>query len=131
MEEFRPLRTALCIYETARLAFLIGVFLVLQPEGALAFPWLALITPGALFALMALFWRLNLPRYRLYCPLYLAGKGFSVLTTFFWIFFIKSDTMRGLLFSGTALLVMPGIAVFLLLGDILSAWIAAKLMTIR
>jgi hypothetical protein len=128
MELFRPLRTALCVYECMRLAFLIGAFVLLQPAGEITFPWLALITPGAMFLLMTLFWRLNVVRYRVYCPLYLAGKGLSVITTMFWIFFIKSYMIRELLFFGAALYIVPGIVFFLILGDILSVWLVGKMI---
>jgi len=128
MELFRPLRTALCVYECMRLVFLVGAFVLLQPAGEITFPWLALITPEAMFLLMALFWRLNMFRYRVYCPLYLAGKGLSVITTMFWIFFIKSYMIRELLFFGAALFIVPGIVFFLILGDILSVWLVGKMM---
>ena len=130
MKLSRPIRTALCVYELSRLAFLIWVFLVLQPEGKVVFPWLAMITPGAMYPLITLFWLLNLPRYRVYCPLYLAGKGLGIVTTMFWLFFAKSGTIRGLTIGGTASLVIPGIFVFLLLGDILSAWLVTNLIKI-
>ena len=123
-----PFRIVLYVYELTRLAFLIWVFLMLQPEGKVVFPWLAIITPGALYPLIALFWLVNLPRYRVYCPLYLAGKGLGVVTTMFWLFFAKSGTIRGLALGGTASLVIPGIFVFLLLGDILSAWLVTNLV---
>jgi hypothetical protein len=87
------------------------------------FPWLALITPGAMFPLMMLFWRLNISRYRAYGPLYLAGKGLSVITVIFWLFFVKNDMIRGLIFHGTAVFIVPGIVFFLLLGDMLSMWL--------
>jgi hypothetical protein len=107
-----------------RLAFLVGVFLLLQPEGAAAFPWLALITPGAMFLLMALFWRLNLSNYRSFSPLYLAGKGLSIITTMLWLFFATNDLIRALLFHHTAVVIAPGIVLFLVLGDGLSIWLA-------
>ena len=127
MEAFRPLRTGLCIYEGLRFVFLVGAFLLLQPESKPAFPWLAAITPGALFVLIALFWRLNLARYRVYSPLYLAGKGLSVATTMFWLFFLRSDTMREMLQHSLVLIIAPGIVVFFMLGDLFSAWIVIKL----
>ena len=96
----------------------------------MVFPWLAVITPGAMFFLMALFWLLNMPRYQLYCPLYLAGKGLGVVTTLFWLFFANSGTILELPLNRTALFVMPGIVVFLLLGDILSAWLVTKFIKI-
>jgi hypothetical protein len=110
-----------------RLVFLTGVFMILQPEAETPFPWLALITPGALFFLMALFW-LHDPRYRFYCPLYLAGKGFSIVTFLFWIFFSGSDMIRELLFGPLARYIAPGSVFFLLLGDMLSVWTVIIIM---
>jgi hypothetical protein len=110
-----------------RLAFLVGAFVLLQPEGAVPFPWLALITPGAMFLLMALFWRLNRTRYRVYAPLYLAGKGLSIITVMFWIFFVKGYMIKELLFSGVALVIVPGVVFFLMLGDMLSVWLVGKM----
>jgi hypothetical protein len=106
-----------------RLAFLVGVFLLLQPEGAADFPWLALITPGAMFLLMALFWRLNVAVYRPFRPLYLAGKGLSIITTMFWLFFVNKDMIKGLLFHRTVVFLEPGIVFFLVLGDFASVWL--------
>jgi hypothetical protein len=111
-----------------RLAFLVGTFVLLQPEGAITFPWLALIAPGAMFLLMVLFWRLNMSRYRVYGPLYLAGKGLSVITTMFWLFFVRSYMIRELLFYGAALIIAPGIVFFLILGDMLSVWLVGRMM---
>ncbi|MDR0495925.1 MAG: hypothetical protein LBG95_09910 [Treponema sp.] len=128
MGKYRRLRTVLCVYEGLRLAFLVGAFVLLSPEGAVKFPWLALISPGALFLLMAVFMRLNMSRYRVYGPLYLAGKGFSVITTMFWNFFVKSSMLRELPFFGTAIVAVLGISIFLVLGDILSAWLVTIMM---
>jgi len=128
MEVFRFPRTILCVYECLRLAFLIGAFALLQPAGIASFPWLALITPGALFPLMALFWRLSLARYRSYGPLYLAGKALSIITTIFWLFFTKSSMMGELFLSDTALLLIPGVFFFLVIGDMLSGWLVVTIM---
>jgi hypothetical protein len=128
MEKDRLLRSVLCVYEGLRLAFLVGAFVLLQPEGTAMFPWIALISPGALFLLMAVFWSLNMSRYRAYCPLYLAGKGLSVITTMFWLFFAKRYMIRELFFDGTALIIVPGIVFFLVLGDIISAWLVTIIM---
>jgi hypothetical protein len=117
----------LFIYECMRLVFLTGVFMVLQPEGEAPFPWLALITPGALFFLMALFW-LQDPRYRLFCPLYLAGKGFSVATFLFWIFFSGNDMIKEILYGHLARYIAPGAVFFLLFGDALSIWTVILIM---
>ena len=120
MKMLKPLGTVLCVYEGMRLIFLVGAFMVLQPAGEAAFPWLTLVTPGALFLLMALFWRLNISRYLVYGQLYLAGKGLGVLTTVCWFIFTKSDIIKELLFGGTAPFIAPGIVIFLLLGDLFS-----------
>jgi hypothetical protein len=130
MGMFGPLRVVLCLYEGIRFAFLVGTFIRLQPAGELAFPWLALITPGALFLLMALFWLLDMARYRVFCPLFLAGKGLSIITTVVWLFYEKSTIMKELLFEGMASFAMPSIVSFLVLGDLLSTVIAAKIMRV-
>jgi drug/metabolite transporter superfamily protein YnfA len=128
MGKYRLLTTVLCVYEGLRLAFLVGAFVLLSPEGAVKFPWLALISPEALFLLMAVFWRLNMPLYRAYGPLYLAGKGLSIITTMFWLFFVKSSMLRELSFYGTAIIAVLGINVFLVLGDVISAWLVTIIM---
>jgi hypothetical protein len=128
MEVFRLPRTILCVYECLRLAFLIGAFVLLQPEGTASFPWLALITPGAMFLLMALFWRLNMDRYRSYGPLFMAGKGLSIITTTFWLFFIKSSMIREMFLSDAALFLIPGIVFFLMIGDVLSVWLVTTII---
>jgi hypothetical protein len=128
MGTFVASRSGLCLYEGLRFFFLIGVFLFLEPIGNVNFPWLAMITPGAMFLLIALFLRLNLDRYLVYAPLYLAGKGLSVITTIFWLFFAKSYIISDLLFNKAALYIMVGIVLFLLLGDIISTWKVNKIM---
>jgi hypothetical protein len=126
MEASKPLRTALCVYESIRLAFLIEVFVILQPEGTMPFPWLALISPGAMFLLMTVFWWID-TRYALFSPLYLAGKIFSAFAVLFWFFLAKNDIIKQFLSSNTALFLTLGIPSFLLLGDTLSA-LAAMIM---
>ena len=101
---------------------------MLQPKGALAFPWLAAFTPGALFILMSLFWYLDMPRYVVYCPLYLAGKGLGITATLFWFFFTGNEIIRELIVNDMALRIIPGIAVFMVLGDLLSLWVVYRLM---
>ena len=128
MRGFKPTGTALCVYEGLRVVFLAAAFLVLQPEGGAAFPWIAAISPGALFFLMALFWRLDRSRYRAYGPLYLAGKRISIITTLLWYFLQKNDTIHYMPVDNPARLIMPGIIVFFLLGDMISSWQAVRLM---
>jgi len=127
MDAFRPLRAALFLYETARLGFLLGAASQLQPGGAPPFPLLALIAPGALFPLMALFWLLRLRRYREYGPLFLVGKGLSVITALFWIFFANNHMIRELL-TGAEGFFVSALALFLVPGDMLSAWLAARIL---
>jgi len=127
MSTSRPFSITLFIYECMRLVFLTGVYIVLQPQADTPFPWLVLITPCALFPLMALFWLLD-ARYRLFCPLYLAGKGFSVVTFMFWLFFTGNDIIRGLLYGGLTQYIAPGAVFFLLLGDALSVWTVIIIM---
>jgi hypothetical protein len=102
--------------------------MVLQPEAETPFPWLALITPGALFFLMALFWLLDISRYRLFGPLYLAGKGFGVITFMFWLFFTGSGMMRDMLYGNLARYIAPCTMFFLFPGDMLSVWTAFIIM---
>lgn len=113
------LKVVLGIYESLRLMFLIGAFVLLQPAGEADFPWLALITPGAMFLLMALF--------HLHGPLYMAGKALSVMTTVIWLFFAKNYIMNEMFYSAAAIIITPGIVFFLLLGDLLSVWLVSKM----
>jgi len=127
MEAYRSPRTILCAYECLRLAFIIGAFVMLEPMGTAAFPWLALAAPGALFPLIALFWRISLGRYRAYAPLFIAGKSLCVLSTVFWLFIEKGSIMREL-FLDVAPLLIPGVMFFLIIGDLLAVWLAAAIM---
>ena len=128
METFRPHRAVLCGYELVRLVFLMGAFAQLQLGATTPFPLLALITPGAMFFLMALFWLLDMPRYRAYGPLYLVGKGLGVMTALLWIFFTDNYIIRELLVAGADRFFALGIVVFLVLGDMFSAWLVMKIM---
>ena len=127
METSRPYRVGLCIYELIRLVFLTGAFVHLQPGRGEPFPLLALITPGALFFLMALFLLLDMPRYRAYGSLYLVGKSLGIITTMFWIFFTDNNIIRELLL-GTERFFAPGIVLFLVPGDMFSAWLVIRAM---
>jgi len=101
--------------------------MVLQPEAETPFPWLALITPGALFLLMALFWMQD-ARYSLFSPIYLAGKGFGIVTFTLWLFFTGNGMMGRLFYSKLAWFTVPGAVLFLLLGDALSVWTVIIIM---
>jgi hypothetical protein len=94
MDVYRPLRGALFFYETVRLAALAG-FAVASglPGDGEAFPYLACMSPNALFFLMALFVWLRPGEYRAYLPLYAAGKIMAVIAFAGWcIFSFKSLT---------------------------------------
>jgi hypothetical protein len=84
MDIFRPLRGGLFVYECLRLLYLIGSFVVLRPGGG-NFPWLVYAASNALFPLAALFVWLDISRYRLYLPLYAAGKGIGVCAMLGWL----------------------------------------------
>jgi hypothetical protein len=127
MEASRLQRIVLCVYEGIRLAFITGAFVVLRPEGGIPFPWLALISAGAMFFLMPLFWLINMPQYRSFCPLYLAGKGLGILTTVIWLFFGKNSTIRELLVENPLPIFSRGISDFLLIGDLLSVWLVISI----
>jgi len=127
METFRPHRVALCAYELMRLVFLMGAFMQLHLSVAAPFPLLALITPGAMFFLMALFWMLDMPHYRVYGPLYLVGKGLGVMTALLWIFFTDNYIIRELIIETDRFFAL-GIVVFLVPGDMFSAWLVMKIM---
>ena len=128
METFRLKRLILLVYEALRLAFMIRVFTVLRPEGEISFPWLALITPGAMFLLMALFWLLEKTTYSIYRPLYIAGKGFSLITVIIWIFLLKGDMIGKMFISSALIFITPGIISFMLLGDFISVWLVMKII---
>ena len=121
VEAFRPLRAALCVYEGIRLVFLIEVFIILQPEGTMSFPWLAVVSPGAMFLLMALFWLIDMPRYASFRPLYLAGKTMSAAAALFWLFLSENDTIKQIFSGAAASFAAPGVLFFMLPGDMLSA----------
>ncbi|MCL2192531.1 MAG: hypothetical protein FWB78_03940 [Treponema sp.] len=127
METSGPHRGVLCAYELIRLVFLTGAFLQLQIGGSAPLPLLSLITPGALFFLIALFWLLDMPRYRVYGPLYLVGKGLGVMTALLWIFFTDNYIIRELI-VGTERFFASGIVLLLVPGDMFSAWLVMKIM---
>ncbi|MDR0472509.1 MAG: hypothetical protein LBH43_02390 [Treponema sp.] len=70
-------------------------FVVLQPAGAAAFPWLVFMTPTVLFPLMALFLWLDISRYRVYLPLFMAGKGIGIFSLLGWSIVSRKVIMTG------------------------------------
>jgi hypothetical protein len=88
MNEYRPLRAVLFYYEVFRVLLLAGLFVFFSPlEGVVkggVFPFLAYVTPNALFPIMALFLWARLGEFRVYLPLYVAGKVIAVVAFYAW-----------------------------------------------
>jgi hypothetical protein len=88
MNEYKPLRAVLFFYEVLRVLLLAGLFVFFSPlEGAAkggVFPFLAYVTPNALFPLMALFLWMRPEEFPSYVPLYLAGKVIAVIAIYAW-----------------------------------------------
>ena len=129
METTRPLRAMLCLYEVARLGVLVGALLTLQPGWA-PLPLLAMIAPGALFLLMALFLLLDLTRYEAYGPLFLVGKGLSVVTVGVWLALMDINTIFEIP-DFTEFRWALGTIMFLGPFDVLSACMAAAIIRRR
>ena len=72
----RFIKPAVFLYEIVRLTLLAYYFMILLPSVD-SIQWLA-ASPGALFPLMALFLWIDARRYKVYLPLYIAGKTVGV-----------------------------------------------------
>ena len=131
MKTHRLSGTILCIYEFFRLFFIVGVYSLFQPEQKLAFPWMAMIAPAAMFFLMALFLCIDSSRYRTFCPLYIAGKGLVIITTMIWHFFIRTDTINEASGIDIIFITMPLIVFFMVIVEILSAMTAYLILRSR
>ena len=66
----------------------------LMPEKSSLF-WLAFTTPGVLFPLMALFLWFDISRYKVFIPLFIAGKCVGIFSLLGWVVFLKNLTMIG------------------------------------
>ena len=121
MKTYKTLRTILCIYESLRLVLLAWINLLVHFEKPNIFPLMVIIVPGTMFFLIALFLRLDLDRFRVYCPLYVAGKSLGIILSVFWIIISKISTI------GEPIQFL----VFLLLGEILSVWVVYIIMKDR
>jgi hypothetical protein len=129
MEISRPLKPGLFIYECIRLFILAAAFVILQPVGPGAFPWLVYTAPSALFPLMALFMWLNVSRYGAYLPLFLAGKCVCLFALAGWSIVSWRATIEEIA-SGAMIWFVPRIIEGILLcGDLLA--IAAALIIIK
>ncbi|MDR1869057.1 MAG: hypothetical protein LBQ82_03625 [Treponema sp.] len=112
----------LFINECIRILFL-AAYAILQPSEQAGIPRFVYITPAALFPIMALFILIDTARYRVYLPLFTAGKCIGVCTLLVWIFFAGHHTMITE-FSGVVVAEL-----FLLSGDLFA--IAVVLLIIR
>jgi len=91
------------------------------------FPWLALVTPLALFFLMSLFMTINIQRYGSFSSLFMAGKVISLISTSLWLFFENNTIIWDLHIGSMTPYIALSIAVFLLLGDLLSVWLVIRM----
>jgi hypothetical protein len=106
----RFLKPGLFLYECLRIIIL-AVFVLLQPIDPAGLPRLVFLAPGVLFPLMALFIWLDIYRYKVYLPLFAAGKCICVIALIIWSFITQRFTVS----SGVG-----AAESFLLCGDIFS-----------
>lgn len=113
MEVYRPLRALLFYYDCVRLLALVGFMVSAMPSmngaGGMAFPYLTLAAPNALFPLMSLFiWR-RFSSYRTYVALYAAGKGVVLAAALGWLFFsLRGTSVFSLIHDRKGLLALMG-----------------------
>jgi hypothetical protein len=128
---FRPLRVVLFVYELVRLFLLTALASMLSPP--LSFPWPVYAVPNALFPLMALFLLIHLPVYKVYLPLYLAGKLISLSALLGWFFFSGINFIETAIFDPESFITVMGSMAFFFLGDALSAagafWLDIRIKT--
>jgi hypothetical protein len=87
------------------------------------FPLMAFASPAVLFPLMSLFLWLDAVRYRVYLPLFIAGKCVGIFALLGWLIFSRRFTMTGGIFGTVSV-------EWILLGGDLFA-IAAVLLIIK
>ncbi|MDR2159182.1 MAG: hypothetical protein LBP23_03835 [Treponema sp.] len=127
MNDMRPLRGILFVYELVRLLALMGIFTYYDPGGA-PFPWLVYAVPNVLFPLTVLFLWIDGAAYGAYAPLYTAGKVVAAVTALGWFFF-RWNADAALLVGRGDLPVIAGSALFMTAGDLFSA--AAGLLLVK
>jgi hypothetical protein len=79
----RLIKPGLFIYECARIMIL-AVYTLFQPSDPGGFPRFIYTAPAVLFPLMALFIWLDASRYRVYLPLFAAGKCIGLFLLLCW-----------------------------------------------
>jgi len=82
------LKFALFFYEVIRVIIL-GIILVLQPFDTPGIIRIIFAAQGVLFPLMALFICIDTSRYKEYLPLFITGKGITVLSLVIFTFFFR------------------------------------------
>ncbi|MCL2801802.1 MAG: hypothetical protein FWD28_08615 [Treponema sp.] len=90
----RFLKYGLFIYECLRILIVI-IFLVVQQNGSGSIAGISYAASIALFPLMALFICLNTERYKVYLPLFAAGKTIAIVLGIGWLITHQSGTMYG------------------------------------
>jgi len=83
MGMIRFVKPALFVYECVRIVFL-AVYTLFQPSDPAGFPRFIYTAPAVLFPLMALFIWLDISRYRVYLPLFAAGKCIGLFLIVCW-----------------------------------------------
>ena len=118
----------LFLYECFRLLLLVVLLFLAFNNGSMQedfqygafFPYLAFVSPNALFPLMILFVWLRPEEYRSYLSLFVAGKAIGVILFFLWEFStarqfnIGDNVIKGLILLGGSIL--------LCLTDAFSIW---------
>lgn len=85
-------KPALFLYECFRITIFTFV-LVYTLQEMNAFPWLVLAVPAIMFPLMALFLWIDALRYRVYLPLFTAGKCIGIFFMLVWLIIARQDTI--------------------------------------
>ncbi|MDL2229137.1 hypothetical protein LJC14_02695 [Treponema sp. OttesenSCG-928-L16] len=113
MDVYRPLRSALFIYDIIRLGAmlaLLSVFVNAPGTGInTVFPFFVYAVPQALFPLMALFLRLSLSEHLPYTSLYIAGKCMAALSSFIWLFLSVNGILESLAINIFRTLLLMGL----------------------
>jgi hypothetical protein len=112
----------LFIYDLIRLAVMVGLLQVFlrgrENSGAGVFPYLPYAAPNALFPLMALFIWVDPETYRVYFPLYMAGKTVGIGAFIGWTLFSLNSAAVTVLVDNPPLVMALGLGLFLVLADI-------------
>jgi len=118
----RFLKIGLFIYECIRILLLSLILIIQKDEGGLLVRMI-FTAPSALFPLMALFIMLDTNRYKVYLPLFAAGKGIGIFLEALWSIVYRQDTMKESMDRSAVL------AQYVLSGDLFA--LAAVIMIIK